>query len=115
MHFQIIISSLSHILQRTRRYFEVRQMSKISERLLERLRGEPKLVPLINEGVSCKRNFPSGSARNAGAWSWEIQDNNPPIGSQFSMRDCLTSAKLSIWKDPHINFYHIDPIDIFKR
>ncbi|EGQ9239979.1 MULTISPECIES: hypothetical protein [Vibrio] len=90
-------------------------MSTTAEKLLAKLKQEPELLGLINDDVVCDRNYPSGSARNAGAWSWELRHNNPPIGSQWSMSECLKSSKLNIWKDPHINFYHVDPVDSFKR
>lgn len=92
-------------------------MLTTAEKLLERLKQEPELFDLISDEAQCRRNYPSGSARNAGAWSWELRHNgvNPPIGSQWSMSECLKSSELSIWKDPDINFYHIDPVDAFKK
>jgi len=87
----------------------------VSERLLNKLRSEPELAGLIDENATCRRIYSSSSARSAGAWSWELNNNSTPIGSQFSMKDCLRSSELSIYRDSAINFYHVDPVDFFKR
>lgn len=83
---------------------------KDSEKLIELLKEHVDLFGLIKLGAKCERLYTSPSQRNAGAWSWEVVNNDHVvIGSQYSMNECVNADYLSVSQCLYTRHYEVFP------
>jgi hypothetical protein len=68
-------------------------MSKISDRLIARLRKEGWISD--SSSVKFERCYPGHWQRSAGAWVWMVEGPGVQIGSSYTAKECLKAKELA--------------------
>lgn len=72
-------------------------MMKISDKLFNRLKNHPELIDRIRGDGYCMRSYAGCGMKSAGAWIWSVEhDGIAPIGSCWTMKECLQAETLTI-------------------